>query len=248
MGSYLTISSSGGISTGMDLMKMAKFLGKISEKNPNAVMNMSDTMIILSKGFGEGVVNTLRNDATSSQAFNAQKEDCIVVVEGGTVVQIVPKNPAHAWTVEVTPSGETHHALGIHSTIVGAPTSTDPNTQAVLQWLYDGDVGQSSLALAQHLYLIPSGHNGDREVSSSTPHDAADFSRCAALLERAPFLSDLLPRMAAVNAQWNALMEPDASGTSRWDVGLAQGQAVLQIDREKAPSNAGVYQKTRLKI
>lgn len=54
MGAFLTISSSGEISTGMDLMKMAKFLSKISEKNPNAVLNMSDTMIILSKGFGKG--------------------------------------------------------------------------------------------------------------------------------------------------------------------------------------------------
>lgn len=249
MGSFLTISPSGGISTGMDLMKMAKFLTKISEKNPDAVMNMSDTMVILSKGFGEGVVNTLCNDEVVSYAFNAKSEDCIVVIAGGTVTQIIPKNPAHAWTIEVTPSGETHHALGIHSSVVGSPDNTDPNTQAVLQWLYDGNVGQSSLALAQHLHLIPTGNNGEREISSSIPHDASDFARCAALLNRAPFLNDLLPNMSTVNEQWKALMEPNSSGVSRWDVGLKDGQDLLQKDLPEVPSNAGVYQKTqRIKI
>lgn len=251
MGAFLTLSPSGEISTGMDLMKMAKFLSKISKANPDAVLNMSDTMVILSKGFGEGVVNTLQNGVTTTQLFNAKTEDCIVVAQGGTVVQIVPKNPAHAWTIEVTPSGETHHALGIHSTIVGAPVSNDPNTQAILQWLYDGNVGQSSLALAQHLHLIPTGQNQDRKISRSTPQDAADFARCAALLERAPFLNDMLPKMAQVNKEWEALMEKDASGASRWDAGLQQGRALLQKPHDDTPSNAGVYQKTqsvRLKI
>ncbi len=214
-------------------------------------MNMSDTMIILSKGFGEGVATTLLNNQVSTQAFNAKTEDCILVVQGGSVVQIVPKNPSYAWTIEVTPSGETHHALGIHTRIVGAPASADPNTQAILQWLYDGNVGQSSLALAQHLHLIPTGQNGDRDVSTSTPMDSADFARCAALLERAPFLNDMLPQMAQVNTQWAKLMEQDSSGVSAWDNGLERGRAVLQQPREDVPSNAGVYQKTstsRLKI
>lgn len=251
MGAFLTLSPSGEISTGMDLMKMAKFLNKISQTNPDAVLNMSDTMVILSKGFGQGVVNTLQNGVVSTQPFNAKTEDCIVVVQGGTVAQIVPKNPGQGWTIEVTPSGETHHALGIHSTIVGAPDSTDPDTQAILQWLYDGNVGQSSLALAQHLHLIPTGQNQDRDVSHSTPQDAADFARCAALLDRAPFLNNLLPQMAQVSQGWDTLMKKDASGLSRWDSGLEQGRILLQQPHDDAPSNVGVYQKTqtvRLKI
>ena len=251
MGAFLTLSASGEISSGMDLMKMAQFLSKISKANPDAVLNMSDTMVILSKGFGQGVVNILQNGVVTTQPFNAKTEDCIVVVEGGTVAQIVPKSPTHAWTIEVTPSGETHHALGIHSTIVGAPASTDHNTQAILQWLYDGNVGQSSLAVAQHLHLIPTGQNQDRKISRSTPQDAADFARCAALLDRAPFLNDLLPNMAQVSTEWGKLMEKDASGASRWDAGLAQGRVLLQQPHDDAPSNAGVYQKTqtvRLKI
>lgn len=235
----------------MDLMKMAKFLSKISEKNPDAVLNMSDTMIILSKGFGQGQVNTIVEGSVSTQAFDTTKDDCIVVVGGGSVVQIIPQNPAHTWTIEVTPSGETHHALGIHASIVGAPNSSDANTQAVLQWLYDGEVGQSSLALAQHLHLIPTGQNDNREISSSIPYDASDFARCAALLERAPFLNDLLPQMSQVNTQWAKLMEKDSSGVSAWDKGLEGGRSLLQQPREDVPSNAGVYQKTstaRLKI
>lgn len=231
----------------MDLMKMAKFLSKISEKNPDAVLNMSDTMIILSKGFGQGQVNTIVEGSVSTQAFDTTKDDCIVVVGGGSVVQIIPQNPAHTWTIEVTPSGETHHALGIHASIVGAPSSSDANTQAVLQWLYDGEVGQSSLALAQHLHLIPTGQNDNREISTSIPYDASDFARCVALLDRAPFLNDLLPQMAQVSEQWKQLMTPDAPGKSRWEIGLEDGRSLLKKERPAIASNAGVYHKKETK-
>lgn len=242
MGDFLTLSSSGEVSQGMDLMKMAKFLSQLAEDKPDAVMNVRDTMVVVNKGFGEGQVHVLRQGQTQTQPFNAIKKDVIVVVGAGSVAQIVPTT-GKALTVEVTPSGATHFKYGEHTSVVAQPTGHTPQAQAVLQWLYDGDVGQSSLALAQHLYLVPHKLNNGRKLSSSVPCDAADFSRCVALLDRAPFLLNDLTKMMEVSAEWSALLTPDASGVSAWERGMESGRALLEQNHPLPPSNAGVYNR-----
>ena len=244
MGAFLTISETGEISTGMDLMQMATFLKKISKDNPDAVLNMSDAMVTLSKGLGVGVVSVLHDGGTSTSRFDATQKDCMVVVAGGSVAQIVPQDPTHAWTIEVTPAGEAHHKKGVHNTIVGRPTHANSETQAILEWLYDGNVGQSSLSVAQHLHLIPHGENANRKVSRSVPADTADFSRCAALLERAPFLNTQMAKMAQVSKEWEQLMAKDKDGKSLWEEGLEHGRKML-ANSKPAPSNAGVYPKVK---
>ncbi len=68
----------------------------------------------------------------------------------------------------------------------------------VLNWLMTGQVGASSRAMATHLCGAP--------CDGSYPHDPDDFNRCLLFLEAVPEARDLLPRMAAVNPTWAALV------------------------------------------
>ncbi|QEL18769.1 hypothetical protein PX52LOC_05807 [Limnoglobus roseus] len=68
----------------------------------------------------------------------------------------------------------------------------------VLKWALTGHTGASSKCMAAHLT--------GNECDGSYPHDAGDFGRCAGLLDAAPELRPLLPKMAEVNRYWAALV------------------------------------------
>jgi hypothetical protein len=68
-------------------------------------------------------------------------------------------------------------------------------------WLDEGDIGQSSLAMAQAISGIAL-----TDDDSATPWDADDFQRCVALLERVPSFAQHLNRVAGLSPAWAALI------------------------------------------
>jgi len=70
-------------------------------------------------------------------------------------------------------------------------------------WLADGDVGLSSLAIYRNLVEIPAGLK--TEPKTDHPHDPSDLFRCLKLLRIAPELDDT--KMSTVSSQWKALVD-----------------------------------------
>ena len=70
----------------------------------------------------------------------------------------------------------------------------------VLDWLVSGETGMSSECMAMWLAF---GRVAERGCA---PGDPADFDRCLRLLEAAPGLRELLPRMADVSREWEKLV------------------------------------------
>ncbi len=87
--------------------------------------------------------------------------------------------------------------------------------QQVINWLATGRVGLSSKCMAMWLAF-------DQKTEPNHPHDPDDLNRCLKLLEAAPGLRPLIPKMAEVSEGW-ALLVPhwDAVEKSHLDeVGL----------------------------
>ena len=80
----------------------------------------------------------------------------------------------------------------------------DETQQAVIDWLSNGEVGESSKCMAMWLAF------GKRAAHGSHPHDPDDLDRCLKLLQRAPGLRAMLPAMAGMSGEWAALV-------ARWD-------------------------------
>ncbi len=66
----------------------------------------------------------------------------------------------------------------------------------VIKWLAHGNTGASSKCMAFYLAF------GEVATDRYAPADPADFNRCLQLLEYAPQLRPLIPRMAKVSDQW----------------------------------------------
>lgn len=77
----------------------------------------------------------------------------------------------------------------------------------VAYWLASCQVGISSKTMA--LWLAH-GLKNKRDPHGNHPHDPDDLDRCLQLLEIAPGLRPLLPRMAEISPEWAALV-------ARWD-------------------------------
>ena len=73
----------------------------------------------------------------------------------------------------------------------------------VVHWLATGRVGSSSKCMAMWLAF------GER-AAPYEPADPDDLDRCLKLLDAAPGLRPLIPKMAEVSKQWAALVQ-------RWD-------------------------------
>lgn len=73
----------------------------------------------------------------------------------------------------------------------------------VINWLATGRVGSSSKCMAMWLAF------GER-AEPRAPADPDDFDRCLKLLENAPGLRPLLPKMVEISETWAALVP-------RWD-------------------------------
>ncbi len=78
--------------------------------------------------------------------------------------------------------------------------------EQVLDWLANGEVGESSRCMA--MWLAFGRHT--REGRRAYPLDPDDMDRCLKLLHKAPGLRALLPKMAELNKTWAALV-------ARWD-------------------------------
>lgn len=80
----------------------------------------------------------------------------------------------------------------------------DLTQKQVIRWLATGRVGMSSKCMA--MWLAFGEHTEDRYC----PSDPDDLDRCLKLLQSAPGLRPLIPKMAAVSKDWAALVP-------RWD-------------------------------
>lgn len=94
-----------------------------------------------------------------------------------------------------------------------APTITDMNCTAVLplesfaEWLANGDVGLSSLAIVQRLTGITMTANGTRKNGcEDTPIDPGDISRILAMFDMVPAARAYLSLMSDVSADWETIV------------------------------------------
>ena len=92
----------------------------------------------------------------------------------------------------------------------------------VVQWLATGRVGLSSKCMAMWLAF------GER-AEPYAPADPDDLDRCLKLLEKAPGLRPLIPKMAEVSKDWAALVP-------RWDEVEASHLAEVGLGWTKADS------------
>lgn len=94
-----------------------------------------------------------------------------------------------------------------------APTITDMNCTAVLplesfaEWLANGDVGLSSLAIVQRLTGITMTVNGAwKNGCEDTPKDPGDISRILAMFDMVPAARAYLSLMGDVSADWETIV------------------------------------------
>ena len=90
----------------------------------------------------------------------------------------------------------------------------------VVKWLATGRVGMSSKCMAMWLAF------GER-AEPYAPADPDDLDRCLKLLDKAPGLRPLIPKMAEVSKEWAALVP-------RWDEVEASHLAEVGLGWTKA--------------
>lgn len=91
----------------------------------------------------------------------------------------------------------------------------------VIRWLSAGRFGMSSKCMAMWLAF------DEKEAHLCCPLDPADFDRCLKLLQKAPGLRPLIPKMAELSDQWAAIAKSwDKIEASHLDeVGLGWSKA-----------------------
>lgn len=78
--------------------------------------------------------------------------------------------------------------------------------QNLVAWFLEGEVGESSKAMAAKLSGWADRKGKKAQRFTSYPLDAGDFRRCLLMLEAVPELAPLLPKMAEVGPVWAALV------------------------------------------
>ena len=99
----------------------------------------------------------------------------------------------------------------------------------VVKWLATGRVGMSSKCMA--MWLAFGEHTEDRFC----PADPDDLDRCLKLLDKAPGLRPLIPKMAEVSKDWAALVP-------RWDEVEASHLAEVGLGWTKARAAPKTYE------
>lgn len=102
--------------------------------------------------------------------------------------------------------------------------------EQVLDWLANGEVGESSRCMAMWLAFGKLA----RDSFGGYPHDPDDMDRCLKLLHRAPGLRERLHKMAELNKGWEALV-------ARWDEIEAMQMDEIGLGWTKARSAPRTY-------
>ena len=106
----------------------------------------------------------------------------------------------------------------------------DATQEAVVAWLANGEVGESSKCMAMWLAF----GQRTRGVFGNHPHDPDDMDRCLKLLHHAPGLRERLPKMAELNKTWAALVD-------RWYEIEAMQMSEIGLGWTKARSAPNTY-------
>lgn len=90
-------------------------------------------------------------------------------------------------------------------------------------WLANGDVGLSSLAIAQRFTGVRMTANGTRKNGcADVPHDASDFQRCLRMFDMVPVARQYVHLMRDVSPAWERISD-------RWE-------KLEDLYREEAPT------------
>ncbi len=74
----------------------------------------------------------------------------------------------------------------------------------ILKWLFEGDVGQSSKAMA----MAASGvYQNEEQKLTSHPYDVSDINRCFQLIKAVPEVKDSFDIISNLSPEWSALIK-----------------------------------------
>ena len=223
MGNMYRISKDGTVREGMDLQIFSRTLTRMAQKDPNATFDPRQTWVYIEPGFGPAWITVHGADGVEPVRREEGDSEDMYAISPGTSLEVVHDlavNGSHRF--QVFPSGQSEHTLLHETATTGpqqAPLGAPEYVQQALDWLHFGEVGQSSLALVQHLILIPAKLVNPKKASQSTPSDNADWRRCWQVARQIPYIEQHIQDMAAVNDDWKDLVEPyeGSNGNTEWN-------------------------------
>lgn len=200
------------VNTSVPLTLYALALEHASKENPDALLSLSQSTIILD---GAGPAWIQVDDQPLVRVLPDDDIRCFFL-DPSQCFKMLHDDPSLSFQIAVQPSGESSvQPIGAIDGPQKAPAHVPGYVQEIYNWLYDGNVGQSSSALAYHLGFKPLYLPWPSEISSSVPHDQWDWNRCFLLLSRVPELQAMMSQMAEVSEDWKALVSSE-NGTPVW--------------------------------
>lgn len=247
MSTMLTLDKEGQLKTGISMMKVANLFQKIAKKNPHAVMNMQDIIVCLEKGYGSGNIVIETKGEQETIPFTGEK-DQFLIVAGKSYVTIRNADTSRTYTMHIAPSGKYKIEKGDLSPSFiqfDRPYNLDETGHKIYDWLENGEIGASSRALVDNLYLVPNGYLHSEERETSHPYDLSDYRRCFKVLEEIPELKQDLVNMKQVSEDWLKILEKQPNeNMSKWEESMKkiqeQEKSSISIQTTNT-SNKGFY-------
>lgn len=145
-----------------------------------------------------------REAREATMAPGKRGRDAIFWLPVHAIVRVKPEH-GEGWAIGITRNGTLRWAAGFDAEVSCEPepaSADDPAGAAnVLRWLAEGEVGQSSKAMAHRLVGVPT----EVDEPCAHPLDIGDFARCLAFLEAVPEAAKRVAEMADVSPAWAEL-------------------------------------------
>lgn len=218
MSNFLNIDKDLNVKEGIDIMQMAKIYEKMAKKDPDAKLNLDDNFIILNNITGEININSNleKSNKTTIKLDGSNKQ---ILVPNGSIA-IVNTNEK-SLTIQFSPSGKLILSKENSSELRQKPEYINDIHQKIDDWLWNGETGLSSMAIVQHLFLIPNNlMKKDEEIYYSIPRDDSDYSRCVKMFDAIPELMEKLPNLSKINDNWAKIMEKETNDLSIFENNL----------------------------
>jgi hypothetical protein len=241
MSKMWTIAKDGTSRSAVSMDSFSRFLMKEAKRDPTLKFSMTDAYVCLSPGYGPAVATWTGPGAVSLTPVKIPaKGEVFLAIPPGQSLRIVHETDAKkSVTVENPPSGEARLAVGAALTppkAVPEGLTGDLNAAAhtVVSWFLNGDVGNSSRALADHLVRVPAGMIASDKVKKSAPFDDYDARRCLLLLRSLPESFQDLSSMSAVSDEWKNWLTADDAGVTPWAAAVARIDAAAAVGKGRA--------------